>query len=164
MINIATDSSKSTITNIVEDHIQPNAYDVRLAKVFTISDAPFVITEDMKEHRGGKEIIPGEDGFIRLPPGRYDVLFDHKVQIAEGEAGWLIQRSTLNRNACFVTSGLYDSGFNGYVAGCLHVTQGMMITKPGTRLAQFVLTEADTGHAYDGSYGLGKFDETKYDK
>lgn len=163
MINIATDSSKSTITNIVEDHIQPNAYDVRLAKVFRIADEPFIITEEGKEHRGGDEVKVGEDGFLRLRPGYYDVLFDHKVEIAEGEAGYLIQRSTLNRNGCFVTSGLYDSGFKGYVAGCLHVTTGMMITKPGTRLAQFILTEADTGHAYDGSYGIGKFDEKKYD-
>ena len=35
------------------------------------------------------------------------------VSIEEGYAGFVITRSTLNRNGVFITSGLYDSGYHG---------------------------------------------------
>ena len=74
----------------------------------------------------------------------------------------MITRSTLNRNGVFITSGLYDSGYNGVVAGVLHVNVGPMKVKVGTRVAQFLLFKAEALHAYNGDYGNGKSHDEKY--
>jgi deoxycytidine triphosphate deaminase len=93
---------------------------------------------------------------------RYEVIFEGIVDIKEGEAGWVITRSTLNRNGLFLTSGLYDSGYTGVMAGCLHVTSGPARIKKGTRLGQFILFEAESLSSYDGDYGVGKEHDEKY--
>jgi len=85
--------------------------------------------------------------------------------VGEGEAGWVITRSTLNRNGCFITSGLYDAGYRGVMAGVLHVTVDTARIKKGTRIGQYLSFDAETLHLYNGSYGLGKaHDETHYNK
>ncbi len=167
LINIATASSKSTITNIAEGDIQPNAYDVSIKRIYAITENECVIIRDEPTiHRGTVEVEPevnksGQE-IYRLPPGEYDVLFNHKVNIAEGEAGWLQQRSSLNRNGIEVNSGLYDSGFEGWVAGRLTVKCGTLVTSRGTHLAQFILTDSESNGSYDGQYGFGKFDDETY--
>ena len=88
--------------------------------------------------------------------------FKNIVTIAEGEAGFVITRSTLNRNGVYLTSGLYDSGYQGIMAGALHVTSGPFKVKEGTRLGQFLLFEAESLSLYDGDYGLDKEHDKKY--
>lgn len=154
MIHIASNHSNSTATAIQQPDVQPNAIDLRLKKVFAISDQDvFVIDEQHKKHRGTVEIQPDEDGYYDLAPGRYEVVMENEVMIGEGEAGWVITRSTLNRNGVFITSGLYDSMFRGPVAGVMHVNVGPMRVKPGTRVAQFLLFKAEMLHHYNGDYG-----------
>lgn len=161
LINIATDTSKSTITNIREEDIQPNAYDVSLKAVYRISDAPCTVVRGQNTvHRGAVEVKPNEEGMYELPPGEYDILFDHKVSIAEGEAGWLIQRSSLNRNSIEIKSGLYDSGFSNWIGSRLTVKSGPFITAVGTPLAQFILTKAETTTLYNGQYNEGDSDNS----
>jgi deoxycytidine triphosphate deaminase len=150
-------SSQSEIMSEVginAGQIQPNAIDLRLARIFKIEPTPFIITEDERVHRRTTEIRPDEDGNLVLDHGKYDVLFEEHVRIAEGEAGWLIARSSLNRNAVFITSGLYDSGFDGQIGGVMHVGLGGMITRPYTRLAQLIIAKAETAALYAGSYGI----------
>ena len=62
----------------------------------------------------------------------------------------------------FITSGLYDSGYEGVMAGALHVTSGRFDVKRGTRLGQFLLFDAEALSMYDGSYGLKKEHDKKY--
>ena len=84
------------------------------------------------------------------------------VTIPEGYAGWVITRSTLNRNGLFITSGLYDSGYNGVMAGLLHVHHGPATIQRGSRVGQFIMFEAETLSLYDGDYGVGKNHDAKY--
>ena len=86
------------------------------------------------------------------------------ITIGEGEAGWVITRSTLNRNGVFITSGLYDSGYCGVMAGALHVNVGPMKIKRGTRVGQFLLFKSETLKLYDGDYGANKQHDVKYNK
>ena len=155
--------SKSSLTSVEEGDVQPNAVDLRLGKVFKIKEELFEISNDHKKHRGIEyEVQPDEDGYFYLVPGHYEVVMDNIIQVGEGEAGWVITRSTLNRNGLFLTSGLYDSGYHGVMAGVLHVTIGDARIKKGTRIGQYLSFDAEALYSYDGDYGINKDHDKKY--
>jgi deoxycytidine triphosphate deaminase len=162
MKNIGSDFSKSTLTNVEDDDIQPNAVDLRLGKVLWIASNMFTIDEERKIHRGTVEMRLDDEGYYRLEPGHYEVVMQNKITVGDGEAGWVITRSTLNRNGVFITSGLYDTGYSGVMAGVMHVTVGPMRIKPGTRIGQYLCFDAQALSKYDGDYGDGKAHDAKY--
>ena len=165
MLNIgasSVDGSFSELTNVQEGDVQPNAVDLRLGKVFKINNKDFLIDETQKVHRGSVEIKPKEDGYYHLAPGDYEVVMENEINVAGGEAGFVITRSTLNRNGVFLTSGLYDSGYNGVMAGVMHVSVAKMLIAPGTRIGQYLSWKAQSVSMYDGDYGKGKAHDKKY--
>lgn len=163
MINIGSKRlSTSELTNVQPQDIQPNAVDLRLGKVFYITANEFLIDEERKVHRGSVEVKVDDDGYYRLEPGHYEVVMENKITVGDGEAGWVITRSTLNRNGVFITSGLYDTGYSGVMAGVMHVSVGPMKIKPGTRIGQYLSFKAQAVKAYDGDYGEGKAHDAKY--
>lgn len=163
MKHIMGPNSTSSLTGVQEGDVQPNAVDLRLGKVFKInSENLFEISNEHKKHRGGYEVAPDQDGYFYLEPGHYEVVMENIINVGEGEAGWVITRSTLNRNGCFLTSGLYDSGYHGVMAGVLHVTAGPARIKKGTRIGQYLSFNAEALHKYDGDYGIGKAHDSKY--
>ena len=153
MINIGGSNAASSLTNVLKQDIQPNAVDLRLGKVFQISDNDFTIDEDKKVHRGSEEWPIWEDGYYHLTPGTYEVIMENEIEVGQGEAGWVITRSTLNRNGVFLTSGLYDTGYDGVMAGVMHVNCGKMKIKPGTRIGQYLNFKAENLSSYEGDYG-----------
>ena len=162
MVHIASESSDSQLSRFTEEQVQPNAMDLRVESLREIDDTLFVIDEEKKEHRGS-HAVSTKDGYWELEAGkRYEVIFEGIIDIKEGEAGWVITRSTLNRNGLFLTSGLYDSGYTGVMAGCLHVTSGPARIKKGTRLGQFLLFKAESLSSYDGDYGVDSAHDEKY--
>jgi deoxycytidine triphosphate deaminase len=163
MKHIMGEGSKSTLTNVQEGDVQPNAVDLRLGKVFPIKNEVFEISNDHKKHRGTEqELQPDADGYYTLEPGDYEVVMENIINVGEGEAGWVITRSTFNRNGLFITSGLYDSGYHGVMAGVLHVGVGTARIKQGTRIGQYLSFNAEALHKYDGDYGVGKSHDDKY--
>ena len=155
--------SRSTLTNVQNDDVQPNAVDLRLDKVFKIKKDVFEISNEYKKHRGTEyELKPDSQGYFVLEPGDYEVVMENIINVAEGEAGWVITRSTLNRNGLFITSGLYDSGYHGVMAGVLHVGIDVARIKKGTRIGQYLSFDAEALHKYDGDYGLAKEHDKKY--
>lgn len=161
MLHLASSQSQSTLSKYDSDQVQPNAIDLRVDKIFQSFSQPFVISEDDKQHRMSTELLPA-DGWWRLEVGSYEIVMEGTVSIGEDEAGWVITRSTLNRNGCFITSGLYDSGYEGVMAGMLHINNGPMLIQRGTRVGQFLLFKAEALNQYDGSYGSGKQHDEKY--
>lgn len=162
MINIGGPTATSYLSSIQNGDVQPNAVDLRLGKVFKISDNVFTIDEEQKIHRGSTEFEPWQDGYYYLVPGQYEVIMENEINVGPDEAGFVITRSTLNRNGCFLTSGLYDTGYNGVMAGVLHVNCGLMRIKPGTRIGQYLNWKAEALSSYDGDYGKGKSHDKKY--
>lgn len=166
MINIGGKQSTSTLTNIQEGDVQPNAVDLRLGKLFAIKwENDFEVSNDHKTHRGSVEIEPDEDGYYNLSTGSYEVIMENIINVGEDEAGWVITRSTLNRNGIYLTSGLYDSGYNGVMAGVMHVIGNLSTRtriKQGTRIGQFLCFKSEALSSYDGDYGLGKEHDKKY--
>jgi dCTP deaminase/dUTP pyrophosphatase len=162
MKHIMGPNAESTLTNVRDDDIQPNAVDLRVDKILRINPLIFEISEESKVHRGSVEIPPDNDGFWKLNPGAYEIVMENIIHVGENEAGWVITRSTLNRNGVHITSGLYDSGYHGVMAGTLHVTSGPMQIKRGTRVGQFLLFKAEALKKYEGSYGLTSEHDKKY--
>jgi deoxycytidine triphosphate deaminase len=162
MKHIASVTSKTILTNVQEGDVQPNAVDLRLGKVFQINNGIFEVSNDHKKHRGSEEVLTDGEGYYTLHPGSYEIVMENIIHVGEGEAGWVITRSTFNRNGCFITSGLYDSGYHGVMAGVLHVTTGIARIKQGTRIGQYLSFDAETLKMYDGSYGIGKDHDKKY--
>ncbi len=166
LVHIHSNNSTSSLETTHPDDVQPNAQDLRIQRVFQMYD-DFIISEDTKLHRQKWEIVPDNDGYFTLTVGTYEVQFDNIVEIGPDEAGFVITRSTLNRNGLFFTSGLYDSGYKGAMAGALHVAGGVAKIKKGTRVAQFLVWKAEAVHAYNGSYGFNadgsvKSEEKRY--
>jgi deoxycytidine triphosphate deaminase len=163
VIHILGPNSSSTLTNVLDGDSQPNAVDLRLDKVFKVNDNVFEISNDHKKHRGTEyELTPDADGYFLLEPGHYEVVMENIIHVGEEEAGWVITRSTLNRNGLFLTSGLYDSGYHGVMAGVLHVTIGPARIKKGTRIGQYLNFKAEALSSYDGDYGINKNHDKKY--
>lgn len=162
MKHILGPNSRSSLTNVAEGDSQPNAVDLRLGKIFRIKPELFQVSNEEKKHRGTEELKPDHLGYYTLEPGHYEVVMENIINVGEGEAGWVITRSTLNRNGCFLTSGLYDTGYHGVMAGVLHVTIGTARIKHGTRVGQYLSFDAESLSKYDGDYGVGKQHDTKY--
>ena len=161
MIHLASPNSKSSLSEFDDDQVQPNAIDLRVDKIFQSYSQVFVISEEEKSHRETREIKTTDDWW-RLEVGSYEIIMQGIVTLADDEAGWVITRSSLNRNGCFITSGLYDSGYSGVMAGVLHVNNGPIRIKRGTRVGQFLLFKAEALNQYDGDYGVGKQHDQKY--
>jgi len=155
-------NTKSDLTGVNPGDVQPNAVDLRLGKVFKILPEVFEIENEYKRHRGSYEIMPDSKDVFYLEPGHYEVVMENKITVGPNEAGWVITRSTLNRNGLFLTSGLYDSGYSGVMAGVLHVTIGPAKIRKGTRIGQYLSFDAEMVKEYDGSYGLKSEHDKKY--
>lgn len=161
MINIGGDNN-SSLSGIQPGDVQPNAVDLRLGTVHWIAANEFKIDEEQKVHRGSVPMKVDDDGYYRLEPGHYEVVMENNITVGDGEAGFVITRSTLNRNGVFLTSGLYDTGYSGVMAGVMHVSIGPMKIKPGTRVGQYLSWKAEALSSYDGDYGHGKAHDEKY--
>jgi deoxycytidine triphosphate deaminase len=155
-------NTKSDLTGVEPEDIQPNAVDLRLGKVFKILPEVFEIENEYKRHRGSYEIMPDSKGVFYLEPGHYEVIMENKITVGVREAGWVITRSSLNRNGLFLTSGLYDSGYSGVMAGVLHVTIGPAKIRKGTRIGQYLSFDAEMLNQYNGSYGSKSEHDKKY--
>ena len=105
MINVGGLRTTTRLEGIQAGDTQPNAVDLRLGKVFKINDNVFTIDETQKVHRGSEEFEPWQDGYYYLTPGSYEVSMENIIHVGDDEAGFVITRSTLNRNGCFLTSG-----------------------------------------------------------
>ena len=163
MLHLGNDTTTSKLDKYDQDQLQPNAIDLRVKEILRFTESIFILSEKDKTHRKSSPVSLNQSGFWALTPGSYEVIFEGKIKIGLGEAGFVITRSTLNRNGCFLTSGLYDSGYEGIMAGALHINGGNALIKPGSRLGQFLLFKAQELHSYSGNYGLhSDHDKAKY--
>ena len=164
MKHIMGKNTLSSLTSVQDEDVQPNAVDLRVAKIFRIEPGSvFEISNEHKKHRRTREIQPDADGYLYLEPGHYEVIMENIINVGANEAGWVITRSTLNRNGLFITSGLYDSGYHGAMAGALHVTVGSAKIKKGTRIGQYLCFDSESVSMYNGDYGLNKAHDKKYE-
>lgn len=148
------------IHELVEKDLQPNAIDVRINSIWHLT-SPSEITDQGVKHADQRYVGYYDLNKLtwQLQAGQaYRFESTAVVNIPAKHAGWMISRSSLNRNGLFVVSGLFDSGFNGRIGGTLYCFN-QAILQHNTRIAQFVLVKAQQRHLYNGQYqneGLAK--------
>lgn len=151
------------ISHATEEDYQPNGVDISLGHVFRIDKTqPFTLTADnKKEHHSKSRVAPDKDDFFMLSEGTYEFVALNEIKVAENECGYVIVRSTLNRNGIILSSGLYDSGYEGKMVGTLHVMVPYVRLQKGCRIGQYISFAAECHKQYDGSYGFGKEHDVK---
>lgn len=154
--------------NLTLNHIQPNAIDFTLDKMFEIyKDSHCSITEFAPKKMRVQQEVPSyglvsghndPSGPVKIAagwtvgPGSYDCMSDFYVEIPEGVAAYLIVRSTFNRNGMFITSGLYDSGYKGHIGFVLHNPIGPATIEVGIRVGQIIFVSSDNAGVYAGGW------------
>lgn len=142
------------LSSIDNKCIQPNATDLRVQKISKLTYTTFELQEESKINRDRYEVHPDSEGFYILSDGAYEIVLG-QIRIGGDEAGWVIPRSTLIRNGINITTGLYDSGYQGDICACMHVASGLFKLQKNTRLAQFILVKAQALYQYNGQYQNG---------
>lgn len=165
LLHPLSENTKTKLTNVEEGDVQPNAVDIRLGHMQRIEERqPFILSADNdKQHKSTSVVAPDKDGYFMLPKGTYEFVAANKIEVGEGEAGFVITRSTLNRNGVFLTSGLYDSGYKGVMAGVMHVTVPYAKIQQGARIGQYLNFKSESIGTYAGSYGEGTEHDKKYE-
>ena len=160
-INPITAIKDGWMTGVLEEHVEPNAVDIRLEKIWKVDEqTEFALYQHDKDHRNRTEVemsrayTPdrGHHEVWNLEKGIYDFMSPAYVEMPEGTVGWLVTRSTLNRNGVFVLSGLYDSGYKGHINGMLYNRGGPMVMEKMSRVAQFIVGSSDSFGTYSGGY------------
>ncbi len=83
----------------------------------------------------------------------HDFTSDMYVKVPNGVACLLIARSTLTRNGVFITSGLYDQGFEGHIGGTIYTPGGSLWLAQNTRIGQIIFVASeDSGVLYAGGW------------
>ena len=165
MVNVAGKNATTKLSNIDEDMIQPNAVDLRVEKFLKILPTPFKMSRDnTKILRKTEEVIPDENGYFHLDVGDYEVVAENDISVGEDEAGFVIVRSSYNRSSLYLTGGLFDSGYEGRTVFVLHNTVGPAEIQKGSRIGQYLCWKAESLKRYNGSYGFGTNDDSKYGK
>lgn len=105
------------------------------------------------------------DGFIEfdnphytLIEGPHVVLYNEKIEVPDGHVGFVWPRSRVIRSGNFLSSAVWDSGYEGRGEGGLHINC-MTFLEKGMRLGQFVLARANVMHEYDGSHQQENIDK-----
>lgn len=147
---------------INDKHIQPNAIDFAVEELYKVdTNDDFIITENGKQMRRTvamveEELIHSkfgpETGWWLAHQGLYDASSSFYVDLPEGVAAMLVVRSTLSRNGLTISSGLYDSGFQGAVACSIHNRLGSAFIGKGTRIGQIIFVASDSAGMYAGGY------------
>jgi len=143
---------------IDEECLQPCGVDLRLDSLFRVSSAEGNIMRIGKQgvdHLPTYEVFPFISDVLvyQLSAGAYQFWSPVYVKLQENMAGWVIARSSLNRNGLRVWSGLYDPGFRNYIGGTLYVPPYTRVDiEKGARIAQFIVVTTEDVWGYEGQY------------
>ncbi len=138
--------------------VQPNGIDFTLDALYMVdSFSSAYISETVREFKKTTPIFvtlmsDGQEVYILNQSVCYDFMSNVKVNIPTGVMAKLEVRSTLNRVGVGLTSGIYDTGFNGNIAGHLRPFAGQVAIQSGSRIGQIVFYSAIESSNYDGIY------------
>jgi len=151
------------VGNITDEMIQPNGIDFTLNKLYQLDPypSPFMLSLTSKQHTAWHDYNP--DNAVTIGDvtearwhikknEHYDFQSDLRVTLPRDVTALLIIRSTLARNGMFITSGLYDSGFDGQIGGQLRSGNVPGFISVGARIGQIVFMESQSSKSYSGSY------------
>lgn len=163
------------VTGITDNsQIQPNAIDFSVEKLFSINPTPFYLSNN-KKRRVMRTLTPVQltdsqsvghifkdlnpeiineriSGWLLEPGGSYEGTSTMYVEVPPNMAAFLMIKSTLNRNALKMISGLYDSGFKGNIGFTIHNPIGYSFIEIGALVGQIMFVDSESVGLYAGHY------------
>ena len=142
----------------IKDHLQQNGLDVDALTVFNINSKSWNIIGKEKSIKVNSLVHEldhisqlGKEGWMLRKGEAYTFDSSFKINIPEGMCGWVIGRSTFNRQGILIRSSLFDSGFSGSVGATIYCFNNVAIEE-GVRVGQFVMCKAENASLYKGQY------------
>jgi dUTP pyrophosphatase len=140
----------------LEDQLQPNGFDLTVAEV-----GQFIGGGAIGRTNAGRSLpdvrpLPFDSaGWLDLPAGPYQVVFNEIVDLPNGLMGLGRPRSSVCRMGATISTAVWDAGYMGRSTALLIVENpaGVRIAQ-SARLLQLVFftLSAPTEHGYDGAY------------
>ena len=141
---------------ITDEQTQPNGVDLRVEWIWEVTGSAS-LDENSKMNYSAMEKKEAEfsrhpDEYMLEPHKNYAVDFMERVSVPDGYCAIIYPRSSLLRVGAFVTSALWDTGFEGQLGGFIRPLNKLFIPI-GARIAQVVFHKASfNGHRYAGRY------------
>jgi dUTP pyrophosphatase len=138
------------------EQLQPNGFDLSLAEIGRFSGAGAIgRTNALRVLPNVEPIAFGVDGWIELPPGPYQIIYNETVELPNSLMALGRPRSSLCRIGATVVTAVWDAGYRGRSTSLLLVSNpaGIRVQK-GARLMQLVFftLKAATAVGYAGAY------------
>ena len=157
---------RGIISNYVEEGIQQQGVDVRVAKIIKLhphldSKAGYVPVEGKTKIGGDwQEVQPSVRPLAENPkpsfmlsPGYYEVTLMESCKMPANAALHYMTRSSLVRNGATVYSGQFDGGFETDAMGCYLEVRQPLIIEVGARIAQAIVNETyEVENTYNGQW------------
>lgn len=143
--------------DLSKDDFQPNGVDIRINKLYELNNRDHAALLSMIRSLPSPKPVDPIQHYIwgsnvyELTPGVWEFETELEVRVPDNFIGIIHQRSTLSRAGVIVTSGIYDSGYEGLIAGQIH-TPRQLYLEQGVRIAQFILLPATSRGRYSGIY------------
>lgn len=134
-----------------ETQLQPNSIDLTVKEIRLIIDGG-ILYKDAKPAIYLSNKLEDYNERWKLEKNQaYDIVFNEYVKIPKGMVGFINCRSSLNRIGAFITTGLYDSGFDNYIGAVLRTDCKISIEK-NARIATIFFVKAEEAKLYAGQY------------
>jgi len=92
-----------------------------------------------------------------LLAGPYVVVYNEVISVPPDNVGFVFPRSRLIRNNAFLSTAVWDSGYEGRGEGGLHINT-MTFLEKSMRIGQFILCRAEVLEQYNGQHQGEKTD------
>jgi dUTP pyrophosphatase len=140
----------------LDEQLQPNGFDLSLAEIGGFAGAASIGRSNAQRALAAVETLPfAEDGWVALPPGSYQLVFNEVVDLPNDLMALGRPRSSLCRSGATVFTAVWDAGYRGRSTALLTVfnPEGMRIQRDA-RLVQlvFLTLVSPTERGYEGIY------------
>lgn len=140
----------------LEEQVQPNGFDLSIAQVSDLVGPGALGASNADRELPDAMPLPfGNDGWLELAPGAYQVLFNETVDLPNDLMALGRPRSSLCRCGATLGTAVWDAGYRGRSTALLVVENqhGLRLAR-NARLMQLVFftLETPTARGYDGVY------------
>jgi dUTP pyrophosphatase len=140
----------------IEEQLQPNGFDLSLAEIGTFAGAGAIgKTNATRSLPDVQPLAFGHDGWVELPPGSYQIIYNETVDLPNSLMALGRPRSSLCRIGATMVTAVWDAGYRGRSTALLIVANpaGIRLQRDA-RLMQLVFftLNAATAIGYAGAY------------
>jgi deoxycytidine triphosphate deaminase len=115
-----------------------------------------VVTQDKTAPMEYVELMPTKNPAGKLmfafKKGVYSLTFDQGIKLPSNRTAFIRHRSSILRCGSFITSGVYDPGFEVDEMGAVLFVEEDLFIEKGARVAQVIVFENNTAELYNGQW------------